>query len=755
MFEITYDDRDLMRKYTESKLFPEGAEYDFTFERRFLIYHRPLRKVVRYVALDKTTGKTSAICERPADKLIQKREYKHMIAQILNSIKYTGDRRKICIQDVEPVKLIEEIFEAIMPEYGYAVREPQVELSKQMYMGLTDKRISICEAEVGTGKTMAYLVAALVAKKYGADYEGSLHPITVSTSSIELQSAIVEKEIPRLSQILLDYGLIDRPLTVVLRKGKEHYLCLGRFNSYVQQLEQYGVKYKNVLDFFEKTRFADRVLDLDRVKIPSAVKARICVKDSCKTCRLRGECRYNAFVYQAKEYRRLDFQVTNHNMYLVNQKLRESGEIPILQSSRFVVVDEAHKLRSTAEDVFGIQIEGSEIARYCQSVSHLRKKREDKEIYNKCLDDLQALWGQVCSSIQKDAYLTERDQSQIVKFGDTELDQLMRMIQKIKEIENSRRHPANLYDLSGVRLVEKLTAFLTPAEMNVWAEKDASGKLILCGTPKNIGDLLREMVWDKPVSHILTSGTMGDGNGFSFFKRENGINHVRAGLVQESATPSPFDYANHTRLYMPKGMPAPVVENEKYIQAVGRKIVDLVNATNGHTAILFTSYKELQKVYQEIENKLKKYDVICMTRNNKSAISEFKKSKNGILFAAGPMWEGVDCAGDGLSSVIIVRLPFPMRSAAMEQKKAEAESLEEFISKTVVPDMIIKLRQGVGRLIRTENDTGLITILDSRAQQSSYAMLVQDTLSKYPQVGSVREIKDFFKEVKPEAYYEM
>ena len=192
-----------------------------------------------------------------------------------------------------------------------------------------------------------------------------------------------------------------------------------------------------------------------------------------------------------------------------------------------------------------------------------------------------------------------------------------------------------------------------------------------------------------------------------------------------------------------------------YMKAVSDQIVNLIEATNGHTAILFTSYNVLQAVYAQTKDKLKKYDVICMTRSNKNAINDFKQSKNGVLFASGSMWEGVDCAGDCLSSVIIVRLPFPIRSAMLEQKKDNCTSVPEFVNKYAVPEMIIKLRQGVGRLIRNETDTGLISILDSRACDGKYCAKIHSVLAKYPVVKDFDGIKDFFKAVKPETYFEV
>lgn len=211
---------------------------------------------------------------------------------------------------------------------------------------------------------------------------------------------------------------------------------------------------------------------------------------------------------------------------------------------------------------------------------------------------------------------------------------------------------------------------------------------------------------------------------------------------------NPFDEL--TEVYDGQTFPEYYYEN---INAITERILRLIDATNGHTAILFTSYKVLQAVYERAIHQLGKYEVFCMTRNNRKVISDFRKSRNGVLFASGSMWEGVDCVGDGLSSVIIVRLPFPLRLAAMEQKKEAIGDVAKFVHEYAVPEMLIKLRQGVGRLIRCETDTGVISILDSRAANGSYVPRVKMALLKYPTVDSVEEVKSFMESVKGEDYY--
>ena len=225
MFEISRNDYDALDYYVNERIAYPNAEYDFTFENRFLIYHAPIRYEWVYFVLDMKTNLSSEAhhCKKPM-RMTNPREF---VPFVLDAIRYTGDRRYINSMSQKPIELIDSLFRNVLTDYGFTVREEQIELSKQIYRGLTSYTASLCEAEVGTGKTLAYLIASVVARKqYGLTV-----PITITTSNIELQKALIEKEIPRLSKILMDYRLIDEPLKAVLRKGKEHFFCRLRFEE--------------------------------------------------------------------------------------------------------------------------------------------------------------------------------------------------------------------------------------------------------------------------------------------------------------------------------------------------------------------------------------------------------------------------------------------------------------------------------------------------------------------------------------------
>ena len=361
------------------------------------------------------------------------------------------------------------------------------------------------------------------------------------------------------------------------------------------------------------------------------------------------------------------------------------------------------------------------------------------------------------TSLRRNTHLrsSEEERGNIIKLKVFHIGKLNRLKFYITELEKMKIKQNYGMPVTGEMLLTAIDAFCREGKNVVWLDTDENGVVTLCCTPKKINNILRKRVWDKNASFVLTSATISDGTDFEYFKEENGLDRIAHHLLQESRTESPFDYANHTRLYIPKHMPIPTPENEtdEYYKAVADETEKIIRATNGHTAVLFTSYKALSLVYERIKDRLADYELICMSKSNKNAIADFKKSKNGILFASGSMWEGVDCIGDCLSSVIIAKLPFPMPSALLEERREECETTGDFVNKYCTPDMLTKLRQGVGRLVRSETDTGVVTILDPRADYRTYGKKVAQALHYYPRVNSVEEISSFIKSVKSEDYF--
>ena len=750
MYEITYEENTCLNHTPESL----GSHYDFTFENRYDISHRPRKDRIEYTACDRTMGLIHAVMEVNAP--INASEYPRMIPAI---IRHTGDQRCKGAKAYPPTELIDIIFRVIMPQYGYSLREQQLEMAQSIYTGLSSKKATLCEAEVGTGKTMAYLVAGFVAKLFDTTYSFMGYPVTITTSSIELQKSIMEKEIPALSDMLQDFGLIDRPLSAVLRKGKEHYFCPKRYHEYMDSLLCYPELYSETIQELRTAELLDKALDLDAVPLSPHIKSRVCVKGSCHDCPRTGCCKYAEFLDYATTHYKFDFQITNHNLFLTTRRMRKnhpskSGLLPC----NFCIVDEAHKLAETAVDVFGAEICFDEVGEYLYSVKYDGGSVPRKRMkYKMLLTKASRLNKKLLSMFAHYKFKADEDICEVkIKLTPAMHDTIKKLISVLKQIGKWSVLEGSAGGSSAIGLTERLSAFLIRKNNMFWISYDkATGSKTLCCTPTNLEQHLQDSLWLEPNTHYaLTSGTMRDDTGFSFFKDELGITGcLDQYSVSEYSCDSPFDYKDHTRLYISENVPFPDMNDPAYIPAVAREIVQLVKASHGHTAVLFTSYKTLNAVFDLIKDDLKEYPLIKMSRSNKNAITQFKESGNGVLFASGSMWEGVDCAGDILSSVIIVRLPFPLRTQAMEFKKRACGNTREFVQRYAVPQMIIKLRQGAGRLIRTETDTGILSILDARAAKGgAYRSRALKALRKYPLIDSVDAAAAFIDSIKDDSY---
>jgi ATP-dependent DNA helicase DinG len=262
----------------------------------------------------------------------------------------------------------------------------------------------------------------------------------------------------------------------------------------------------------------------------------------------------------------------------------------------------------------------------------------------------------------------------------------------------------------------------------------------LCTLPVNINQLYKQHVWNKSLPIILTSGTLSIHDEFDYAKKTLGLESLPINKVTTTRQPSPFDYRNHCMLYISEKTVFPNKKNPLYIELLSKEIVRLVSATNGRTLILFTSYSVLNEVYSQLKDQVS-YPLIVSERGKRNAIDLFKQTTNGVLLST-DAWEGVDIEGDLLSSLIITKLPFPIPSAVHQLTHGQA--LADKQASIITPTMLVKLKQGFGRLIRTESDIGVCSILDSRANtRGKYREAVLSTLPTCRMVKNIDSIASF------------
>ena len=754
MFEINKKDTLKFRELPLRVVVGMTYYYDFTLMDRYVVFHSMSGVYARYQMFDKVSRIQHRIldskirfCDKNYSLLVP-----YMIYAVRNELGHPwGMRFKGEISKEDHVDIL---FRGVMPQLGFTVREDQIKMAKTMLDGLIKKKITLYEAGVGTGKTMSYLAAAYLATRMDTTYQYTQNPITIATSSIDLQRELVEKEIPKLSRALMQVGIIDKPLRVVIRKGKDHYFCLRRYFSMMRELRRNPEKNQNLIDMFDELDLAFHGFDLDEVNIPNYLKQKICVSGSCRNCPQRIMCGYDEYMQYCKTRGACDIQVTNHNMILMAQKLKSNGGNDLLQESNYIIIDEAHRLMEAANSTYGVELCRNDVYALTEVLKdYVAKSKQEYCRFTDLLERLEALNKRLFKSILADVSTTEDRVS--MKLSAAVVQMLDEMIAAINQIN---KYSLKEYQMVRCQNMVAVLRMLKSKKNLCWIELDGGTEsAILSCVPANISELISKDLWQTPNTHwVLTSGTICDDSGFGYFKAEMGMDKmISEHTILEERSGSPFDYQKKARLYIPNDLPMPTADYDTYISAIADRIVELVDATRGHTAILFTSYRALNDVYNKVADRLAQYPLIRMSRSNKMAINQFKASGNGVLFASGNMWEGVDCAGDILSSVIIVRLPFPARSQMMEFKKEQYGNVLNFVDSYATPQMLIKLKQGAGRLIRTEEDTGVVSILDARASRTgAYHDRVRKAFEQYPLIHTVQEVRNFMYDVKTEDYME-
>jgi len=683
------------------------------------------------------------------------------------------------------------IFAHVLTRYGYVTRDKQIELSTQMQAALYDNKILISEAAVGIGKTHAYLIAAVLHKLNGVNdfwirstyslsrdfHPDTPMPVVISTSSIALQKAITQDYIPEISRILLENRLIRRPLSCVVRKGKEHYICDTRLKDYIPHADD---KTKPALKSLLSGSTALDLGDMDY--LTTYVKRKICVTDNCTLqCSYRESCRYLAFMKDMQSGRH-DFQVCNHQYLLADLIHREQGMKPLIPNYQAVIIDEAHKLEQAAQTMYGTAFSNSEIPDIAQYVKSLTftDKRLTKNLTSytdRLLSLNNQLFAALCGSIP--AIDTEDDETKrfpvFITGGVRATIRSLRycldaLCERLSDNPGISKHQENLHSYTIYalqKLSECLRVFQSSNEIVYWLEmpkltRKVTGEISLCCIPKRLGKYLHRDLWSKRFPIILTSGTLSAGGtsaaggSFEYIRKRIGLDLVAKRRITETSKPSPFEYMKNCLIYISEVTPFPDNRSAAYIAAVTGEIERLIKATHGHAAVLFTSYRVMELVYMAVESRGLGYPLFKLNRSGRGSIQRFKESGNGILFASGSMWEGVDLPGDILSLLIIVRLPFQIPDPLSEYEQSQYSSMEEYKRLVIQPDMLLKAKQGAGRLLRLESDTGVLAFLDSRVRiGGTYRDALLDALPSCGVTGNVIDVAQFISTVKNHNYFNM
>ena len=520
--------------------------------------------------------------------------------------------------------IAEQIFREILPRHGMAVREEQIALCHEVLDTLYNKEISLCEAGVGTGKTLAYLVGCILWQMHRP--ERMKLPIVISTSSVALQDAILTEYLPDLSAILLDEGIITAPITAVVRKGKERFVCDARLAERASLVHPKRTREKSSL------RIAENILDMDHIpELSRYDRCRICVPQSCpRDCFMRLDCRYQQYL---RDSMKPDIQICNHNYLLADASHRLEDRPLLLRSYQALVVDEAHKLPDAARQMYTETLSPHNMDELCLLLQQAHYKDFARQLRTTFLT-LSFSCTQGFSKLRRKV----SEPFVLTPFRRAALIDCIALLQNAGGLPDVPRYLLNR--LGEAESLLRLFLLEVPTRI-LYIDYDADGQPTFCAASSRVPQLLRSALWNTREPAILTSGTLAAAGDFSHTEQLLGLAAYRP--LRHFRADSPFDYKKKCLLYFP-----PCVKTRMDNRKMAEEIVRLVGACHGHALVLFTSYRQMAEVRALTDGQWQ-YPTYQAWRNGGRVIQQFKESGNGVLFAAGSCWEGIDFPGDMVS----------------------------------------------------------------------------------------------------------
>ncbi len=711
-------------------------------------------------------------------------------------------------EDVEPVdpddviKILGEngSLKEAFPDFEF--RKPQIHMALEVTESVNSSLILSSEAGTGTGKSFAYLVPALL---YASKNKGK--KVVISTSTIALEEQLFDKDIPFLIE-KLGFNEIN---TAVL-KGRSNYLCKRKYSIFRMENLQTQIvpsHQSRVELIHEIDTWMNQLNDGTRTTMNSVVAhdiwSDICADEfACE----KSRCRYFNTCYFFKARRRANFAsliLINHHLLMadISMKMSEDEPVGILPKYDILVIDEAHNIFKSAISFLGESVSTQSVIK---QLNRLFNPKRSSGLLTKILDNYadseiaqpvekavnilssfiplfaHSITAELINAAGKDSEGTyelddagTREQMNLVIEKAvrpiTEITGILSpVIKRLKELnENSLMKTINneiinslLTDVGGV--IAKLGGYADfydgfclskDVSSNVfWGEKDKNSTLTLTITPLNIQKILAERIYDVTPCVILTSATLSTAKGdagFSFFNRESGLELSKREKRYVNLE-SCFDYSSQIRSFVVTDMPSPV-DKDLFDPESIRAVKSIISASNGGALVLFTSIGHREMAAKEMKDL--DFDVICQGKFATSAVvKKFREDTNAALLATDTFWEGIDMKGETLRNLVIVRLPFRFPSHPFVKRyvlKLEEQTGQSGFKIYTLPNAILKFKQGFGRLIRTKNDIGTVTVLDRRIFEQRYGrefiQAAPDGVEFIPlsYLKTAERIKEFFK----------
>ncbi|MDH3493922.1 MAG: ATP-dependent DNA helicase [Acidobacteriota bacterium] len=637
---------------------------------------------------------------------------------------------------------------------NYEYRAGQVEMADAVLKAFEDKRHLIVEAGTGTGKTLAYLVPT-VAAALARDQR-----VIISTGTKNLQEQLMEKDIPFLQEIL------PRKFKAAYMKGRSNYACLYKIDKAADQPILEGL---DEMDYFEEIRLWSKETDTgdrgelthlpERLPFWSRINAK---SESCigQKCPEFERCFITRMREKAED---ADIIVVNHHLYFADLNVRGNDYGKVVPDYGSVVFDEAHQLEDIAADYFGFQVSSYQLDELARDAHELPipdavAVSGITRAIARITGFSDIFWSRFRHGRGKDGrfpvakseFVGESGgESQPTSLGEAyyHLDEGLERLEKavlgfaedIPEVESVVRR------IRQVRFNLEFVVLQSEENYVYWLERRGRG-IYLRASPIDVSGILRERLFENIETAVLTSATLSSGGSFDFIQSRLGIENAETLLA-----PTSFDFSAQSLIYLPVRMPEP--RSPEFAGMAAEEIVKLLEITGGRAFVLSTSYYSMNALFELVSSRVNYPCFLQGTMSMAGLLDRFKNTPNAVLFGTASFWQGVDVPGDQLSCVIIDKLPFSVPTdplVAARTRFIDENGGRSFFEYSV-PNAIIALKQGVGRLIRSTSDRGVMVLLDPRLKTKGYGADFLKSLPGAPITSDINDVVRFFESETTEA----
>ncbi len=629
----------------------------------------------------------------------------------------------------------------------YELRDEQLEMADAVAESLQNKHHLVVEAGTGVGKSFAYLVPAILAATEPGDDEAPASRVVVSTHTISLQEQLISKDLPLLNAV------IPREFSAVLVKGRSNYISLRRLELANKRAHSLFARDDELNELRRINQWAASSNDgslSDLSFRPSGAVWDEVASDSnnClgRSCPQHEKC----FYYRARRrVHHAQILIVNHALFFSDLALRRQGA-SILPDYQAVIFDEAHNLEAVAADHLGIGVTSGQVEFSLNKLYNDRTQkgllvhydlRDAQEQVQACHYRSDELFDEVAQWHEQHPQANGRVLAPNA-FHNQLSPALSDLAKTIKRVAQQVDDPSDRQDLTAthnrlVALASELKQWIKQRIpqavywVQVSARRHRNPRVALAAAPIDIGPVLREHLFDSVPTAILTSATLAVGRppSFTFFRSRIGLTHAN-----DLRLGSPFDFQSQATLVLVDGMADPSAQRVEYERQCVKMIRRYVERTEGRAFVLFTSYALMRQIASQLTTWLTQQNLALYSQSEGMPRSEmlqrFRENPRAVLFGTDSFWQGVDVPGDALQNVIITKLPFSVPDQPLTQARLEAirDAGRNPFLEYQVPEAVIKLRQGFGRLIRTQRDHGMVVILDPRVRTKPYGRVFLESL---------------------------